>query len=115
MNLKTILQKEVERHELASRLSETQMDNIVKGLELYINDYLAEQIPEQIENELDVTIIHEYCSNCEGEVIITSERKYQTCPECKEPIAPCSAYYHGENGVYDCVCHEPLPEGFNNE
>jgi hypothetical protein len=34
-------------------LTEQQVRNIVSGLEYYINGYLAEQIPEQIENELD--------------------------------------------------------------
>lgn len=51
--LKEFLKEEVMSYEGADQLTEEQLTNVVRGLEFYINDYLAEQIPEQIDNELE--------------------------------------------------------------
>lgn len=48
--LKDFLKSEVMGYEGADQMSEEQVNNIIQGLEFYISDYLAEQIPEQIDN-----------------------------------------------------------------
>lgn len=53
MNLRNYLREQVRGHEGAERLDEEQIDNISKGLEWYIYDYLAEQIPEQIASHIE--------------------------------------------------------------
>jgi hypothetical protein len=51
--LRAFLKNEVRFYEGADQLSEEQINNVVNGLEFYINTYLSEQIPEQIGNELE--------------------------------------------------------------
>jgi hypothetical protein len=51
--LRAFLKNEVMAYDGADQLDEEQINNVVRGLEFYISDYLAEQIPEQIDNELE--------------------------------------------------------------
>jgi hypothetical protein len=51
--LRRFLLNEIMAYKGADQLNDEQMNNVIRGLEFYISDYLAEQIPEQIDNELE--------------------------------------------------------------
>ena len=54
--LQSFLEDEVISHEEEKgvKLTEEQRFYAIKGLEYYINDYLSEQIPEQIDNQINI-------------------------------------------------------------
>lgn len=51
MTLNQVLKRHVKDHD--PTLTDEQVKDVVSGLEFYIEDYLSEQIPEQIENVRD--------------------------------------------------------------
>ena len=54
----------------------------------------------QAPNEKTIT---EWCSNCTTEVEIESIAQVQACPECGEPIWPCSLCDHNRVKCSQCI------------